>query len=95
MPDEGVISLKLGRGCKAGFRIYPWMGEVTLKKNGITAETEKTRDGVLYTEVLAGDVLTNETRKNNEKGFKIHCHYHNPKSERQRKRVRKTLLPVQ
>ena len=60
MPDEGVISLKLGRGCKAGFRIYPWMGEVTLKKNGITAETEKTQDGVLYTEALAGDELTLE-----------------------------------
>ena len=60
MPDEGVISLKLGRGCKAGFRIYPGMGEVTLKKNGITAETEKTQDGVLYTEALAGDELTLE-----------------------------------
>ena len=60
MPDEGVISLKLGRGGKAGFRIYPWMGEVTLKKNGITAETEKTQDGVLYTEALAGDELTIE-----------------------------------
>ena len=60
MPDEGVISLKLRRGCKAGFRIYPWMGEVTLKKNGITAETEKTQDGVLYTEALAGDELALE-----------------------------------
>ena len=36
------------------------MGDVTLKKNGKTAESFKTDDGVLYTETLAGDSLTLE-----------------------------------
>ena len=60
MPDEGVISLKLKRDSKAGFRIYPWMGEVTLRKNGVSAEVKTTDDGVLYTDALAGDTLTLE-----------------------------------
>lgn len=60
MPDEGKITLTLKKDAKAGFRIYPWMGDVTLKKNGKTAESFKTDDGVLYTETLAGDSLTLE-----------------------------------
>ena len=58
MPDEGVITLEMKVAGKAGFRIYPWMGEVTLTKNGAAAKTETTEDGVLCTEVAAGDVLT-------------------------------------
>ena len=60
MPDEGKITLTLKKDAKAGFRIYPWMGEVTLKKNGAAADSFKTDDGVLYTEALAGDSLTLE-----------------------------------
>ena len=58
MPDEGIISLEMKVEGKAGFRIYPWMGEVTLTKNGATVKGESTEDGVLYTDVSAGDVLT-------------------------------------
>lgn len=58
MPDEGVITLEMKVAGKAGFRIYPWMGEVTLTKNGTATKTETTEDGVLCTEVAAGDVLT-------------------------------------
>jgi hypothetical protein len=60
MPDEGKITLTLKKDAKAGFRVYPWMGDVTLKKNGKTAESFKTDDGVPYTEALAGDSLTLE-----------------------------------
>lgn len=35
MPDEGVISLTLKKGCRAGFRIYPFMGgDWKLYRNG-------------------------------------------------------------
>ncbi len=58
MPDEGIISLEMKVEGKAGFRIYPWMGEVTLTKNGATVKGKSTEDGVLYSDVSAGDVLT-------------------------------------
>ena len=59
MPDNGIIRLELKRDCKAGFRLYPWMGEgVKLLKNGESVNAETTDDGVLYTDAVAGDVLT-------------------------------------
>ncbi len=61
MPDFGVISLELKRDCKAGFRLYPWMGEnVKLLKNGESVKPEITEDGVIFTEAAAGDTLTLE-----------------------------------
>ena len=59
MPDNGIIRLELKRDCKAGFRLYPWMGEgVKLLKNGESVNAETTDDGVLHTDAVAGDVLT-------------------------------------
>ena len=59
MPDNGIIRLELKRDCKAGFRLYPWMGEgVKLLKNGEPVNAETTDDGVLHTDAVAGDVLT-------------------------------------
>jgi hypothetical protein len=61
MPDNGIITLKLKKGAKAGFRLYEFMGDdVILKKNGKVAEALKTECGVLYTDASAGDVLTLE-----------------------------------
>lgn len=60
MPDEGEITLELKKPTsRAGFRLYPWMGEdVTLLCNGEKA-TAVCENGVLYAEGLAaGDVLT-------------------------------------
>ena len=58
MPDEGVITLEMKVAGKAGFRLYPWMGEVALLKNGATVRAEATADGVILTEASAGDTLT-------------------------------------
>ena len=58
MPDEGQITLNVKRDCRAGFRIYPWMGEeLTLSVNGTTVECVR-EDGAIYADLTAGQALT-------------------------------------
>jgi hypothetical protein len=58
MPDEGQITLNVKKDCRAGFRIYPWMGEeLTLSVNGTTVECVR-ENGAIYADLMAGQALT-------------------------------------
>lgn len=54
IPDEGIITLTAKKPCKAGFRIYEWMGKVSFILNGKEAEPAYAND-LAYFELGAGD----------------------------------------
>lgn len=57
IPDEGRVSITAKKNCKAGFRIYAWMGEnVSFTINGKEAKAEIT-DGTAAFELSENDVL--------------------------------------
>ena len=56
LPNEGCIRLTAKRDCRAGFRMYDWMGEWTLMHNGALVEVPRNA-AVTETELCAGDVL--------------------------------------
>ncbi len=58
MPDDGSISLEVKKSCRAGFRIYPWMGsEVTVTVDGAEREAIYENGGI-YADLAAGETLT-------------------------------------
>ena len=57
IPDDGRVSITAKKNCKAGFRIYAWMGEdVSFTINGKKAKAEIT-DGTAAFELSENDVL--------------------------------------
>lgn len=56
IPDEGRIILTANKDCRAGFRIYDWMGkDISFKLNGKNADAELT-DIVLF-DLKSGDTV--------------------------------------
>ncbi len=57
IPDEGRVSITAKKNCKAGFRIYAWMGEdISFTINGKEAKAEIT-DSTAAFELSENDVL--------------------------------------
>ena len=58
LPNEGKLRLTAKRACRAGFRLYGWMGDdLTFAVNGKPADV--LRDGaVAYASLAAGDTLS-------------------------------------
>lgn len=54
IPDEGKITLEAKKNCKAGFRIYEWMGETKFVLNGKEIKPEF-ESGIAYAEMEPGD----------------------------------------
>ena len=57
LPNEGVLRLTAKRDCRAGFRLYDWMGDdLRFTVDDVPAEPTK-RDGVVFTALKEGDVF--------------------------------------
>ena len=57
LPNEGRIRLTAKKDCRAGFRVYDWMGDdLTVTVNGAPVTPEKT-GAILSAALKAGDVL--------------------------------------
>ncbi len=57
IPNDGRVSLTAKKDCKAGFRVYRWLGEeYALCLNGEKIKAETT-DGIIFTRVKSGDNL--------------------------------------
>ena len=57
IPDEGRVSITAKKNCKAGFRIYIWMGEnISFTVNGKEAKADITDDTAVF-ELSENDVL--------------------------------------
>ncbi|MBQ7688169.1 MAG: hypothetical protein IJT27_03010 [Clostridia bacterium] len=73
VPNEGKITLRVTKACKAGFRVYDWMEAPAFSVNG--QDTSAVREGdILYAELKAGDEaaltfpLETQTHKENVRG---------------------------
>ncbi len=54
IPDEGRITLEAKKNCKAGFRIFEWMGETKFVLNGKEIKPEF-ENGIAFAEMKPGD----------------------------------------